>query len=71
MSIEAFRFAIEQAGSQTKFAEATGMSQQLVSYYLSKNKPLPAEFVLKAEEATGVSRHELRPDLYPTQDQAA
>jgi len=26
---------------------------------------VPAERVLQIEKATGVSRHELRPDLYP------
>ncbi len=28
---------------------------------------MPAEFVLKAEAATGVSRHDLRPDIYPVE----
>lgn len=59
-------------GTQTAFAEAIGASQQLVSYWLSVNKPdLPAEYVLAAERATGISRHDLRPDLYPREDQAA
>jgi len=26
---------------------------------------VPAEYVLSVERATGVSRHDLRPDLYP------
>ncbi len=29
------------------------------------NKRIPAERVLQIERATGVSRHDLRPDLYP------
>ena len=31
----------------------------------SDTKVLPAEHVLKVEAATGVPRHDLRPDLYP------
>jgi DNA-binding transcriptional regulator YdaS (Cro superfamily) len=58
-------------GTQAEFAEAIGTSQQLVSYWLRNSKELPAEFVLPAEKATGISRHDLRPDLYPREDQAA
>lgn len=29
---------------------------------------VPAERVIDVERLTGVSRHELRPDLYPTSD---
>jgi DNA-binding transcriptional regulator YdaS (Cro superfamily) len=32
---------------------------------------IPAERVLAIEQATGISRHELRPDLYPASDEAA
>jgi DNA-binding transcriptional regulator YdaS (Cro superfamily) len=52
-------------GNQSRFAAAIGTSQQLVSYWIRNGKVLPAEHVLKTEEATGISRHELRPDLYP------
>lgn len=62
----AFRKALKKAGNnQSRFAAAIGTSQQLVSYWLSRGKVLPAEYVLAAEAATGVSRHELRPDIYP------
>jgi DNA-binding transcriptional regulator YdaS (Cro superfamily) len=33
--------------------------------------PLWAEMVLKVEAATGISRHELRPDIYPIEPPAA
>jgi DNA-binding transcriptional regulator YdaS (Cro superfamily) len=56
--------------NQSRFAEAIGTSQQLVSYWVRNAKPLPAEHVLRAEEATGISRHELRPDIYPREDAA-
>lgn len=56
--------------NQSKFAEAIGTSQQLVSYWMRNEKDLPAEFVLRTEEATGISRHALRPDIYPREDAA-
>jgi DNA-binding transcriptional regulator YdaS (Cro superfamily) len=57
-------------GNQSKFAAAIGTSQQLVSYWIRNGKDLPAEYVLRTEEATAISRHDLRPDLYPREDVA-
>jgi DNA-binding transcriptional regulator YdaS (Cro superfamily) len=57
-------------GNQSAFAKATGTSQQNVSNWLRKGSVLPAEFVLAAEAATGVPRHEWRPDIYPAPSQA-
>lgn len=54
-------------GNQSRFAAAIGTSQQLVSYWLAKERPLPAEYVLSAEKAGFGSRHDLRPDLYPVE----
>lgn len=54
-------------GNQSKFAEAIGTSQQNISNWLRKRRPLPAEYVLKAEEVTGIARHEWRPDIYPVE----
>jgi DNA-binding transcriptional regulator YdaS (Cro superfamily) len=58
-------------GNQSKFAEAIGTSQQNISNWLRKRRPLPAEYVLKAEAATGIDRHEWRPDIYPDRPQDA
>lgn len=57
--------------NQSRFAAAIGTSQQLVSYWVKKKRPLPAEFVLAAEKAGLGSRHELRPDLYPIESEQA
>ena len=57
--------------NQSKFAAAIGTSQQLVSYWLRNEKVLPADFVLRTEAETGISRHDLRPDLYPRDEAAA
>lgn len=62
---EAFAEAVRRAGSQSAFQRATGMSQQRVSYTLRKHGSCPGEFVLKVEDAFGISRHDSRPDLYP------
>lgn len=51
-------------GNQSKFAAAIGTSQQNVSNWLRKASALPAEYVLKAEEATGIPREEWRPDVF-------
>jgi DNA-binding transcriptional regulator YdaS (Cro superfamily) len=56
---------VKIAGSQTALARTIGASQQIISYWVARQKPLPAEFVLVAEQAFGVSRHALRPDIYP------
>lgn len=71
MNMTALERVVEKAGSQSKFADAVGWSQQLVSYYVREKKPLPAEYVLKAEAEFGISRHDLRPDIYPRESEAA
>lgn len=62
----ALQDAVAEAGNnQSRFAAAIGTSQQLVSYWLRNGRPLPGEYVLRAERAGFGSRHRLRPDLYP------
>lgn len=68
MTHETLKRAVELAGTQAAFAERIGASQQIVSYWLRKERPLPAEYVLATEQAFGISRHELRPDIYPLSD---
>lgn len=71
---EALCAAIERAGTQEAFAEAVGVAQPTVSRWVHTTKQLPAEYVLAAEALTGISRHDLRPDIYPRTalvDQAA
>jgi DNA-binding transcriptional regulator YdaS (Cro superfamily) len=58
--------ACEVAGGQTRLADRIGTTQSRLWYWLSRSKRgAAAEFVLAIERETGVSRHELRPDLYP------
>ena len=62
---EALTAAVASAGSQAAFARALDVAQPTVWRWVKQTKQLPAEHVLRAEEATGVSRHDLRPDIYP------
>lgn len=70
MSKEALKKAIEKAGGQTALAEAIGKTQGHVSNWLRRDK-VPPEMVLPIEGATGISRHDLRPDLYPREHEVA
>lgn len=57
--------AKEQVGGPSGLARAlaTKLSPQAISQW----KRVPAERVIEVERVTGISRHELRPDLYPTE----
>jgi DNA-binding transcriptional regulator YdaS (Cro superfamily) len=55
--------------SQVAVARAVGVSPQAVSEILRRGRRVPAEWCLALETATGgaVTRHDLRPDLYPAE----
>lgn len=61
---EALRLAVKVTGSQAAMARLLGVAQPSVWRWLH-GQELPAEHVLAVETATGISRHELRPDIYP------
>jgi DNA-binding transcriptional regulator YdaS (Cro superfamily) len=66
MSTVALKRACKIAGGQKPLATKIGTTQSQVWYWLKRSKRgVAAEFVLSIERATGVPRHELRPDLYP------
>lgn len=62
---EALNRAIDTLGSQVATARLLGVTQGAVSKWVRKGLPLPPEHVLKIEAASGVSKHDLRPDIYP------
>lgn len=64
VELSALDEAITNAGSQAALARDIGVSQQLISYWLKKGGVVPAEYVVKVESASGVSRHALRPDIF-------
>jgi len=67
---EALQAAVAAVGSQSAMARLIGLSQAAVWRWLDRKQSLPAEHVLTVEAATGISRHELRPDLYPRETPA-
>lgn len=66
MANDALKRACEKAGGQKPLAEKIGTTQSQIWYWLEKSKNgAAAEFVIAIEAATGVPRHELRPDIFP------
>lgn len=63
-SLQALERAVELAGGQSALARAIGKSQSHIWHWLKVAKRVPAEAAVAIEKATGVSRKELRPDLY-------
>lgn len=63
--LEALEAAVAKAGGQSQFARDLGTNQPTVWRWINQSKRLPAEYVLTAERLYGVSRHDLRPDIYP------
>ncbi len=68
---EALLQAIDLAGSQSEIARICGITQPAVWKWLQSTKRVPAEYVLRIEAATGVSRYHLRPDIYPVEPEAS
>lgn len=56
--------AKERVGGQAALAKLIGVTAQAISQW----DEVPPLRVLDVERATGVSRSELRPDLYPTEE---
>lgn len=55
--------AITAKGSQALLAKAIGYSQPSVWRWLN-GTPVPAEAAVAIEKATGISKAEIRPDLF-------
>lgn len=68
--MEALKRAIEICGGVTALANRISVSQPVVSMWLKRGQ-IPPERVLAIESATGVSRHDLRPDIYPREPEVA
>lgn len=62
---EALMSCHDKAGSKSALARDLGISSTAVWKWFQSTKRMPAEHVLKAESIYGVSRHVLRPDIYP------
>lgn len=66
----ALKRAVTKIGGQSAFARLIGVKQPTVWAWVHEGKQLPAEHVLVVETASGISRHELRPDIYPRENAA-
>lgn len=61
---------IEVLGGPSKAAEVLGLSgPSVVSNWRARGK-VPPERVLEVERVTGISRHELRPDVFGPREHA-
>lgn len=56
--------ACEKVGGEAKLADLIGKTRSHISTWKYRGF-IPAEMALPIEAASGVSRHVLRPDLYP------
>lgn len=65
ITIQALKEAVEIAGGQSALARSLGTRQQVVWNWIHQAGRCPATMAIPIEEATGVSRTRLRPDLYP------
>ncbi|MBY0250173.1 MAG: helix-turn-helix domain-containing protein [Methylobacterium organophilum] len=61
MEPTALEKAIEAAGGTKALSRKIGISSQAISQW----QECPPLRVLEVEKASGVPRHELRPDIYP------
>jgi DNA-binding transcriptional regulator YdaS (Cro superfamily) len=59
--MKALQQAIERVGGRRELARLLGISHQAIAHW----HRVPAERVLIIERLTGVTRHALRPDIYP------
>lgn len=67
MKSEALLTAIKKAGGVAALAKQLNITQSAVSQW----RTVPSHRVIEVERLTEVPRGELRPDLYPTEGQAA
>jgi len=61
---------IDSYGGAAALARRMDISRNAIWQWRKKDR-VPAERVLDLEKLTGVSRHEIRPDIYPVPERAA
>lgn len=61
---EALMACLSKAGTQQQLATDLGCSQTAV-WKMVQVRRISVPYVIRAEELYGVSRHDLRPDIYP------
>ncbi len=56
--------AIEASGGAAKLAQSLKLGRTAVVMWKANGR-IPAEHIIAVERESGISRHELRPDIYP------
>lgn len=59
--------ACKAVGGKKKMAGLLSVGPSAISQWLNRGR-IPAKYILAIERASGVSRHELHPDIYPLED---
>ena len=63
--MSAISHAVEQyEGGQAALARTLNVTPQAVSQWVKGKRPVPPRLAIAIEAATGVSVHELRPDVF-------
>ncbi|EKD5652588.1 helix-turn-helix domain-containing protein [Enterobacter ludwigii] len=58
--------AIKAAGSARKLSSALGVTSMSISHWKNRDQGIvPPSYIFPIFKMTGVTPHELRPDLYP------
>lgn len=72
MDMKALDRAVKKAGSQLRLAALLGIKPPSISGWYGRGR-VPAERCIEIETVTGVSRYELRPDVFgaPPSDKPA
>jgi DNA-binding transcriptional regulator YdaS (Cro superfamily) len=60
--------ACKAVGGKKKMAEQLSVGPSAISQWLSRGC-IPPKYIIAIERVSGVSRHELRPDIYPVEAQ--
>jgi DNA-binding transcriptional regulator YdaS (Cro superfamily) len=67
---------VDRAGNRSKLARMLGVTPQAIrkwerAWDEGNHQSIPAHRAVQIENAVGMSRHELRPDLWPAPQEAA
>ena len=64
MDINHIKRAVDEVGSQSALAKAINVAPQFVNQWTTGRRPVPVKHALAIEAITGVTRYDLRPDVF-------
>ncbi len=62
--MDAITSAVQAMGGQVPLAKVLGVNPSLISQWVTGRLKVAARHCLAIEAATGISRHDLRPDVF-------